>query len=278
MKRFGVSTHLYHEERLQTGAPARDCGARIRRRRGVRHAKPLRLSRPGRDSSAEGLAGRGQARPAFRPRADHRRIRERPGPAQLLDRAPRHRRAKGDAARDGSRAEHRDDASPSSSSSSTSACPSRSSPRSDDNNREAAIRSIEEIHADGRAARREGRARGDGQQPLDGARPRRDARAHLRRRRSGHLHGRRPRAHPRGHGRSHRDDVRISGDDAHPRQPAAAATTISSPSRAASTGPPTIMAFEKIGYDGVLMYEVKAAQSPRAVLERAVRRAAGSKR
>ena len=32
----------------------------------------------------------------------------------------------------------------------------------------------------------------------------------------------------------------------------------------------TIMAFEKIGYDGVLMYEVKAAESPRAVLERAV--------
>jgi sugar phosphate isomerase/epimerase len=32
----------------------------------------------------------------------------------------------------------------------------------------------------------------------------------------------------------------------------------------------TIMAFEKIGYDGVLMYEVKAAQSPGAVLERAV--------
>lgn len=30
-----------------------------------------------------------------------------------------------------------------------------------------------------------------------------------------------------------------------------------------------IMAFEKIGYDGVLMYEVKAAESPRAVLERA---------
>ena len=30
------------------------------------------------------------------------------------------------------------------------------------------------------------------------------------------------------------------------------------------------MAFEKIGYDGVLMYEVKAAESPRAVLERAV--------
>jgi sugar phosphate isomerase/epimerase len=31
-----------------------------------------------------------------------------------------------------------------------------------------------------------------------------------------------------------------------------------------------IMAFEKIGYDGVLMYEVRAAESPRAVLERAV--------
>ena len=31
-----------------------------------------------------------------------------------------------------------------------------------------------------------------------------------------------------------------------------------------------IMALEKIGYDGVLMYEVKAAESPRAVLERAV--------
>jgi hypothetical protein len=30
------------------------------------------------------------------------------------------------------------------------------------------------------------------------------------------------------------------------------------------------MAFEKIGYDGVLMYEVRAAESPRAVLERAV--------
>ena len=30
------------------------------------------------------------------------------------------------------------------------------------------------------------------------------------------------------------------------------------------------MAFEKIGYDGVLMYEVKAAESSRAVLERAV--------
>ena len=31
------------------------------------------------------------------------------------------------------------------------------------------------------------------------------------------------------------------------------------------------MAFEKIGYDGVLMYEVQAAESPRSVLERAVR-------
>jgi sugar phosphate isomerase/epimerase len=32
----------------------------------------------------------------------------------------------------------------------------------------------------------------------------------------------------------------------------------------------TVMAFEKIGYDGVLMYEVKNVESPRAVLERAV--------
>jgi sugar phosphate isomerase/epimerase len=32
----------------------------------------------------------------------------------------------------------------------------------------------------------------------------------------------------------------------------------------------TIMSFEKIGYDGVLIYEVKAAESTRAVLERAV--------
>jgi sugar phosphate isomerase/epimerase len=32
----------------------------------------------------------------------------------------------------------------------------------------------------------------------------------------------------------------------------------------------TVMAFEKIGYDGVLMYEVKAAESTRATLERAV--------
>jgi sugar phosphate isomerase/epimerase len=32
----------------------------------------------------------------------------------------------------------------------------------------------------------------------------------------------------------------------------------------------TIMALEKIGYDGVLMYEVKAAERPRLVLERAV--------
>ena len=32
----------------------------------------------------------------------------------------------------------------------------------------------------------------------------------------------------------------------------------------------TIMALEKIGYDGVLMYEVKAAESTKAVLERAV--------
>ena len=32
----------------------------------------------------------------------------------------------------------------------------------------------------------------------------------------------------------------------------------------------TIMAFEKIGYDGVLMYEVKAAESTASVLERAV--------
>ena len=32
----------------------------------------------------------------------------------------------------------------------------------------------------------------------------------------------------------------------------------------------TIMALEKIGYDGVLMYEVKAAETPRAVLNRAV--------
>jgi sugar phosphate isomerase/epimerase len=34
--------------------------------------------------------------------------------------------------------------------------------------------------------------------------------------------------------------------------------------------PSAIMAFEKIGYDGVLMYEVRAAESPSAVLERAV--------
>ncbi|HKY21558.1 MAG TPA: sugar phosphate isomerase/epimerase family protein [Vicinamibacterales bacterium] len=33
--------------------------------------------------------------------------------------------------------------------------------------------------------------------------------------------------------------------------------------------PSVIMAFEKIGYDGALMYEVKAAESSRAVLERA---------
>ena len=32
----------------------------------------------------------------------------------------------------------------------------------------------------------------------------------------------------------------------------------------------TVMAFEKIGYDGVLMYEVRAAESPQAVLDRAV--------
>ncbi len=32
----------------------------------------------------------------------------------------------------------------------------------------------------------------------------------------------------------------------------------------------TVMAFEKIGYDGVLMYEVRAAENPRTVLERAV--------
>jgi sugar phosphate isomerase/epimerase len=32
----------------------------------------------------------------------------------------------------------------------------------------------------------------------------------------------------------------------------------------------TVMAFEKIGYDGVLMYEVKAAQGTKPVLERAV--------
>jgi sugar phosphate isomerase/epimerase len=32
----------------------------------------------------------------------------------------------------------------------------------------------------------------------------------------------------------------------------------------------TIMSLEKIGYDGVLMYEVKAVESPRAVLERVV--------
>ena len=35
--------------------------------------------------------------------------------------------------------------------------------------------------------------------------------------------------------------------------------------------PAAVMAFEKIGYDGVLMYEVRAAESPRAVLDRAVR-------
>jgi len=33
--------------------------------------------------------------------------------------------------------------------------------------------------------------------------------------------------------------------------------------------PAAVMAFEKIGYDGVLMYEVRAAETPRAVLERA---------
>jgi sugar phosphate isomerase/epimerase len=34
--------------------------------------------------------------------------------------------------------------------------------------------------------------------------------------------------------------------------------------------PTTMMAFEKIGYDGVMMYEMRAAESPRVVLDRAV--------
>lgn len=43
------------------------------------------------------------------------------------------------------------------------------------------------------------------------------------------------------------------------------------PFRGSINWPSTIMAFEKIGYDGVLMYEVRDAESPRAVLASAVK-------
>ena len=116
--------------------------------------------------------------------------------------------------------------------------PDAQHPGPDDNNREAAIRSVEEIHgmADAVGVKVALEVMGNSLSTAP------DLVEMLERtfrgRRPGHLHGRRPRAHPRGHGRSHRDDVGISGHDAHSRQSAAAATTISSHFRAASTGPP----------------------------------------
>ena len=89
-------------------------------------------------------------------------------------------------------------------------------------------------------------------------------------RRHRHLHGRRPRAHaratrPRPSRRrrsiwSRRTSTTTGGSsDDH-----------LVPFQGSINWAAAIMAFEKIGYDGVLMYEVKAAESPRAVLERAV--------
>ena len=43
------------------------------------------------------------------------------------------------------------------------------------------------------------------------------------------------------------------------------------PFRGSINWPATMMAFQKIGYDGVLMYEVRDAESPAAVLDNAVR-------
>ena len=43
------------------------------------------------------------------------------------------------------------------------------------------------------------------------------------------------------------------------------------PFRGSINWPATVMAFQKIGYDGVLMYEVRESESPAAVLDNAVR-------
>ena len=88
------------------------------------------------------------------------------------------------------------------------------------------------------AARRESRARSDGQRPFDRTRPGRAARAQLRGRRSRHLHGRRPRAHARATPPKPSRRRRNIWSRRTSTTTAGRATTISSPFRATSTGPP----------------------------------------
>ena len=170
MNKFGVSTHLYHEQRLQKAHLLEIARKRIRSGRGLRNAQPFRLPRPGGDSIAGRVARRVEARAALGPRADHGRLRERQSQRTFSTATQRQPKgAKRHCTRWLPRWRSRRPCR-SSFSSCILAFPTRSIPTTDDNNREAAIRSVEEIHEHGRAARRSGGPRSDGKRPLDGAR------------------------------------------------------------------------------------------------------------
>ena len=91
--RFGVSTHLFHDSTARPRAPGRDCRARVRVRRGVRHPHALRLPRRRRRARA-GRMARGHAADAqLDARADLRQPRQRRVGRDLFHRDRRRRAA-----------------------------------------------------------------------------------------------------------------------------------------------------------------------------------------
>ena len=191
--RFGVSTHLYPRPAARPRAPGRDCRARLRVRRGVRHPHALRLPRQRRRALAGRVARRHAADAELDARADlapasstasgARRSRTR----SLDDERRRKALAEAEAALAVAQTI------PFRTWSCTSACPmceagaGRQQPRRRAAKRRGAAR-------DGRARRRAARARSDSQRAVErgiaGVVHRKRPRGRERR----HLHGRRPRA------------------------------------------------------------------------------------
>ena len=182
--RFGISTHLYHDQRLEREHLAQIAALRLRGDRAVRDAQPLRLSRPAaRSTQLADWLERHRADAEQRARADHR-----PSSAAAIGGARRYSNAVGRSrarARRRSGKRRRRCGSPTASRSTCWSCISarrRRRAAAGDNHRGVGAAQPRGDLPGGRAARRPGRGRSDPEPPLGRRGAGRDARAGLRRR------------------------------------------------------------------------------------------------
>ena len=214
--RFGISTHLYHDQRLsrdhlaQIAAHGFEAVELFATRSHFDYHDPAAIAAAGRVAEGDGA---GAARD---PRADHRSPAAR-GPVgrRDLERGERQREAAGGGARGGRRAEHRAADSRPRSSWSTSA---RRRCRGGENNRTAAFRSVEEICRLAEPIGDPGRARSDPEPALGRRVAGRHAREGPRRAADRHLPRLRPRVPDGRRRRRDRDRRRAPDHDARARQ------------------------------------------------------------